>query len=99
MMQYSNDNVAIDSQFDPDLPTAKHVLTAIACVATQYALNPSLRLARLALHLATHLKASEYGQADDVKEVAHRLIAQWDCVVEQYLLAQANIMPQHQLLQ
>jgi hypothetical protein len=42
------------SQFDPDLPTANHVLNAIACVASQYALNPSLHLAKLALRLATN---------------------------------------------
>lgn len=86
-------------QFDPDLPTARDVLMAISCVATQYALNPSLRLAKLALSLASNLKAPEYAEADTVEEVAHRLTAQWDCVVEEYLVVEASVMQPHHLLQ
>jgi hypothetical protein len=87
------------SQFDPDLPTANHVLKAIACVASQYALNPSLHLAKLALRLATNLLAPEYGYARSNEQVAHRLIAQWDCIVEKYMAVDASVIPQHQLLQ
>ncbi len=88
-----------EGQFDPDLPTARDVLMAISCVATQYALNPSLQLAKLALSLANNLHAPEYAEAEAVEEVAHRLTAQWDSVVEEYLLVEASVMPQHQLLQ
>lgn len=86
-------------QFDPDLPTARDVLMAISCVATQYALNPSLHLAKLALSLATSLRAPEYAEVETLEEVAHRLTAQWDSVVEEYLIVEAGVMPQHQLLQ
>ena len=32
--------------FDPELPTAKEVMAAMCCVATQYALNPTLDMAK-----------------------------------------------------
>lgn len=99
MMEASHVEILVGSQFDPDLPTARDVLMAISCVATQYALNPSLHLAKLALSLANNLQAPEYAEADTVEEVAHRLTAQWDSVVEEYLVVEASVMPPHQLLQ
>ena len=85
--------------FDPELPTAKDVLMAISCVATQYALNPSLDLAKVALNLANNLNAPEYAEAKSIEEVAKRLRQQWDSVVEEYQTIEASIMPQHGLLQ
>lgn len=99
MMESSIGVGVVGGQYDPELPTANHVLTAIACVASQYALNPSLHLAKLALRLATNLLAPEYGHAQSTEEVAHRLIAQWDCIVEKYMALDASVIPQHQLLQ
>lgn len=85
--------------FDPELPTAKDVLMAISCVATQYALNPSFDLAKAALNLANNLNAPEYAEAKSIEAVAKRLRLQWDCVVVEYQTIEASIMPQHGLLQ
>jgi hypothetical protein len=99
IMESFGDEAAMCGQFDPDLPTANHVLTALACVASQYASNPSLHLAKLALRLSTNLLAPEYGHVRSTEEVAYRLIAQWECIVEKYMAIHASVIPQHQLLQ
>lgn len=87
------------AKYDPELPTAKDVLLAISCVATQYAMNPSLDLAKTALNLASNLNAPEYAEAEVIEEVARRLTMQWDSVVEEYLIVEASVMPQQALLQ
>lgn len=99
MMEARHFETLVGGRFDPELPTARDVLMAISCVATQYALNPSLHLARLALSLASNLQAPEYAEDDMVAEVAQRLTAQWDRVVEEYLVVEANVMQSHHLLQ
>lgn len=56
--------------FDQELPTAKEVMAAIYCAATQYALNPSLELAKAALTLAHTLTAPEYAETKLIVEIA-----------------------------
>jgi hypothetical protein len=85
--------------FDPELPTATDVMSAICCVATQYALNPSVDLARLALRLANNLSAPEYAQSRYIEEVAKKLIMQWDSVLEAFQVIEASVMPQHYSVQ
>lgn len=85
--------------FDPELPTATDVMAAICCVATQYALNPSMDLAKLALGLANNLSAPEYAQTRYIEEVAKKLMMQWDSVLEEYKVIEASVMPQHYLVQ
>ena len=85
--------------FDPDLPTAKEVMAAICCVATQYALNPSLDLAKTALTLATKLTAPEYAETKLVVEIAKRLVFQWDEVLREHTYIQTQVMPAHSRLQ
>jgi hypothetical protein len=98
-MQLENSKRAGSTLFDPELPTVKDVLMAISCVATQYALNPSYDLAKVALGLANNLNAPEYAEAKSIEEVAKKLKLQWDSVVEEYQTIEASIMPQHSLLQ
>ncbi len=94
-----NQETILRPTYDPELPTAQDVLTAISCVATQYAMNPSLNLAKTALNLANNLNAPEYTDIASVKEVAQRLTMQWDCVVEEYLFIEASVMSQRTALQ
>ena len=98
-MQLKGKQGVFVAKYDPELPTAKDVLLAISCVATQYAMNPSLDLAKTALNLANNLNAPEYAEAEVIEEVARRLTMQWDSVVEEYLIVEASVMPQHALLQ
>jgi hypothetical protein len=85
--------------FDPDLPTAKEVMAAICCVATQYALNPSLDLAKTALTLANKLTAPEYAETKLIVEIAKRLVFQWDEVLREHTYIQTQVMPAHSRLQ
>lgn len=85
--------------FDPELPTATDVMAAICCVATQYALNPSMDLAKLALGLANNLSAPEYAQTRYIEEVAKKLMMQWDSVLAGFQAIEASVMPQHYSVQ
>ena len=85
--------------FDPDLPTAKEVMAAICCVATQYALNPSIELAKTALTLAQKLTAPEYAETKLIVEIAKRLVSQWDEVLREHTYVQTQVMPAHSSLQ
>lgn len=94
-----NQESVLKAKFDPELPTARDVLMAISCVATQYAMNPSLGLAKTALILANNLNAPEYADGASIQEVAQRLTMQWDAVVEEYLFIEASVMPSQAILQ
>lgn len=85
--------------FDPELPTAKEVMAAICCVATQYALNPSLDLAKTALTLAHKLTAPEYAETKLIVEIAKRLVFQWEEVLREHAYIQSQVMPAHSRLQ
>lgn len=85
--------------FDPELATASDVMMAVCCVATRYALNPSLELAMLALRLAGNLSAPEVAKDEKVAEVAEMLITQWNSVLIEHQRIEASVMPQHDLLQ
>jgi hypothetical protein len=87
------------AMYDPDLPTTSDVMAAICCVATQYAINPSMDLAKLALSLANNLSAPEYATTSYLKEVAKKLAKQWESVLAEYQIIEASILPQHALLQ
>jgi hypothetical protein len=91
--------IVLKARFDPELPTARDVLVAISCVATQYAMNPSLGLAKTALTLANNLNAPEYADGPTIQEVAQRLTMQWDAVVEEYLLIEASVIRSQTMLQ
>ena len=85
--------------FDPELPTAKEVMAAICCVATQYALKPSLDLANTALTLAHKLTAPEYAETKLIVEIAKRLVFQWEEVLREHAYIQSQVMPAHSRLQ
>lgn len=63
--------------FDPELPKAIDVLTALCCVATQYGLEPSHDLASLGFRLAKTLNAQEYAESDSMVVLAKQLLAKW----------------------
>ncbi len=102
-MQRENTSVtnltAPSALFDPELPTAMDVMMALSCVATQYALNPSADLAKLALGLAKNLSAPEYAETRYIAEVAKKLMMQWSSVVAEFQLVEAIKLPQHNVLQ
>lgn len=85
--------------FDPELPSATDVMAAICCVATQYALNPSVDLAKLALGLANNLSAPEYAKSRYIEEVAKKLMMQWDSVLEEFQIIEASVLSQHHSVQ
>lgn len=85
--------------FDPDLPTSKDVMAAICCVATHYAMKPSLDLALLAADLSLKLTAPEYADSKLIKEIAKRLSNQWDAIVNEHQSLEAQVLPTHQTLQ
>ena len=85
--------------FDPDLPTAKDVMAAICCVATHYAMKPSLDLAKLAADLSLKLTAPEYADSQLIKEIAKRLSNQWDDIVIDHQALETQVLPAHQTLQ
>jgi len=92
-----------EAQFDPDLPNASAVMASLCCVATQYASQPSLELAKLAASLAHKLTAPQYAESKLVTEVAKRLVRQWDEVIDKALSEQKevlrNLMPSSPYLQ
>ncbi len=85
--------------YDPELPTAKDVLSAICCVATHYAIKPSLDLAALAADLSLKLTAPEYADSALSKEIAKRLLSQWSEIVSEHQSLQAKVLPVHATLQ
>lgn len=92
-----------EAQFDPDLTNASAVMASLCCVATQYASQPSLELAKLAASLAHKLTAPQYAESKLVVEVAKRLVRQWDEVLDEALSEQKevlrNLMPSSPYLQ
>lgn len=85
--------------FDPELPTAKEVMAAMCCVATQYALNPTLEMAQSASSLAHKLTAPEYAETKLIVEVAKRMVYQWDEVLREHLYIETQIMPANTTVQ
>lgn len=79
--------------FDPELPTAKEVMAAMCCVATQYALNPTLEMAKSASSLAHKLAAPEYAETKLIVEIAKRLVYQWDEVLREHLYIETQLVP------
>lgn len=88
-----------DAQYDPDLPDASAVMASLCCVATQYASNPSLELAKLAASLAHKLTAPQYAESKLVVEVAKRLVCQWGDVLFTQAADQSCVVPASQVLQ
>ncbi len=85
--------------YDPELPTAKDIMAAICCVATHYAMKPSLDLAVLAADLALKFTAPEYAETILMKEISQRLLNQWDGIVSEYKNPEARVLPPHATLQ
>ena len=85
--------------FDPELPTAKEVMAAMCCVATQYALNPTLEMAQSASSLAHKLTAPEYAETKLIVEIAKRLVQQWDEVLREHLYVETQLMPANNTMQ
>jgi hypothetical protein len=88
-----------EAQFDPDLPNASAVMASLCCVATQYASQPSLELAKLAASLAHKLTAPQYAESKLVVEVAKRLVRQWGAVLDDQNALLRNLMPSSPYLQ
>lgn len=85
--------------YDPELPTANDMMAAICCVATHYAMKPSLDLAMLAADLALKFTAPEYAETILIKDISKRLLNQWDKIVEEHRSSEAGILPTHATLQ
>ncbi len=85
--------------FDPELPTAKEVMAAMCCVATQYALNPTLEMAKSASSLAHKLTAPEYAETKLIVEIARRMVLQWDEVLREHLYIETQLMPANNTVQ
>ena len=85
--------------FDPELPTAKEVMAAMCCVATQYALNPTLEMAQSASSLAHKLTAPEYAETKLIVEIAKRMVQQWDEVLREHLYIETQLMPANNTMQ
>ena len=85
--------------FDPELPTAKEVMAAMCCVATQYALNPTLEMAQSASSLAHKLTAPEYAETKLIVEIAKRMVLQWDEVLREHLYIETQLMPANNTMQ
>jgi hypothetical protein len=85
--------------FDPELPTAKEVMAAMCCVATQYALNPTLEMAKSASSLAHKLTAPEYAETKLIVEIAKRMVFQWDEVLREHLYIETQLMPVNNTMQ
>jgi hypothetical protein len=88
-----------EAQYDPDLPNASAVMASLCCVATQYASQPSLELAKLAASLAHKLTAPQYAESRLVVEVAKRLVQQWQDVLDGETDTLRNLMPASPYLQ
>ncbi|CAG0992886.1 hypothetical protein MTYP_02379 [Methylophilaceae bacterium] len=82
-----------EAKYDPDLPDASAVMASLCCVATQYASNPSMELARLAASLAHKLTAPQYAESKLVVEVAKRLVRQWDDVLFEQTNEMSRVIP------
>ena len=89
MQQHEQTN----SLYDPDLPSASAVLSAISCVSVQYVINPSFELARLALSLANKLSAPQYAETQLIPQIARQLQTQWDVILQDQLQVLAMTMP------
>lgn len=85
--------------FDPELPTAKEVMAAMCCVATQYALNPTLDMAKSASSLAHKLTAPEYAETKLIVEIARRMVLQWDEVLREHMYIETQLMPANNTVQ
>lgn len=85
--------------FDPELPTAKELMAAICCVATQYALKPTHELAILATELANKLTAPEYAETKLIEDIAERLVKQWTRIVSEYGSDDSWMLETHGTLQ
>ena len=85
--------------YDPELPTANDMMAAICCVATQYAIKPSLDLAILAADLALKFTAPEYAESILIQDISKRLLSQWDKIVEEHKSSEAEFLPTHLTLQ
>ena len=99
-MQAQTNPVGKHSQlFDPELPTAKEVMAAMCCVATQYALNPTMDMAKSASSLARKLTAPEYAESKLIVEIAKRLVFQWDEVLREHLYIETQLAPTSHTMQ
>ncbi len=85
--------------FDPELPTAKEVMAAMCCVTTQYALNPTLDMAKSASSLAHKLTAPEYAETKLIVEIARRMVLQWDEVLREHMYIETQLMPANNTVQ
>ena len=85
--------------YDPELPTAKDIMAAICCVATHYAMKPSLDLAILAAELALKFTAPEYEESVLIKDISKRLLNQWENIVAEYEDEAVQVLPAHATLQ
>ena len=79
--------------YDPELPTANDMMAAICCVATHYAMKPSLDLAMLAADLALKFTAPEYAESILIKDIPKRLLNQWDKIVKNTETRKPNFCP------
>lgn len=92
MMQTQNDKQA-HQLYDPDLPNASAVLSALSCVSAQYVISPSFELARLALSLAGKLAAPQYAESNLIPHIATQLQYQWDVILKDQIAALAMTIP------
>ena len=99
MQVQTNQVVKHSKLFDPELPTAKEVMAAMCCVATQYALNPTLDMAKSASSLAHKLTAPEYAETKLIVEIAKRLVFQWDEVLREHLYIETQLIPASNTMQ
>lgn len=81
------------SLYDPDLPDANAVLSAISCVSVQYVISPSFELAKLAFSLASKLSAPQYEESKLIPQIAQQLQSQWDVILNDQIHALAMTMP------
>ncbi len=85
--------------YDPELPTANDMMAAICCVATHYAMKPSLDLAILAADLALKFTAPEYAESILIKDISQRLLNQWENIVAEYDEEAVAVLPAHTTMQ
>lgn len=83
----------VSDLYDPDLPNANAVLSAISCVSVQYVIHPSFELARLALSLANKLSAPQYAESQLIPQIARQLQCQWDVILKDQFEVLAMTMP------
>lgn len=85
--------VQVHDLYDPDLPNASAVLSAISCVSVQYVISPSFELARLAFSLASKLSAPQYAESQLIPQIARQLQCQWDVILKDQIEVIAMTMP------